>query len=189
MEMKNDVMRSTLKLMRSMRRRPPRGEHQFPPAVERMLMTLSDNEGATSRDLCEILDVRPSSLSELLGKMEEKGLVSRQISEEDKRAAIVTLTEEGAAAAAAIRANFEQKAAEFSACFTDEEAAKFCELSDKLAAHLESLPGEEGHEGEGPFCHHRGPGFGPCGPHGHHGHHGPHGCHGHHGPFGKRPEF
>ena len=186
MEMKKDVMRSTLKLMRSMRRRPPRGEHKFPPAVERMLMTLSDNEGATSRDLCEILDVRPSSLSELLGKMEERGLVERRISEEDKRAANVTLTEEGAAAAAQIRAGFEQKAAEFSACFTDEEAARFCELADKLAAHLESLPGEEGSEGFGPCGPGRGLGFGPHGPHG------PHGCHGHHehhGPWGERPEF
>ena len=179
--MKNDVMRSTLKLMRAMRRRPPGGEHKFPPAVERTLMTLSDNEGATSRDLCEILDVRPSSLSELLGKMEERGLVARRTSEEDKRAAIVTLTEEGAASAAAIRAGFEQRAAEFSACFADEEAASFCELADKLAAHLEAMPCEEGPEGFGP-C-------GPHGPHGHHGPHGPHGCHGHHGPFGERPEF
>ena len=167
---RKEVIKSTLKLARAMRRRPPKGGHEFPPPVARTLSVLADNDGATSRELCEILDVRPSSLSELLGKMEEHGLVTRQTSEEDKRAAKVLLTEEGKTAAADLKENMKKHAEEFSACFTDEEAEAFCALADKLSAHLEATAGEE------PDC--------PGGPHGHHGHHG---FHGHHGPFGPGP--
>ena len=186
MENRIDVIKSALKLSRAMRRRPPGGEHKFPPPVARTLSVLTDNDGATSRELCEILDVRPSSLSELLGKMEEHGLVTRRASDEDKRAAKVLLTDEGKAAASGLKEDMEKHAAEFSACFTDEEAAQFYVLAEKLSAHLEaSAPERE----EGPCGHGRG--HGPChGPRGFHGHHGPFGCpegfhghHGHHGPF------
>ena len=179
MENRKDVIKSVLKLSRAMRRRSPKGGYPFPPHVARTLLVLADNEGATSRELCEILDVRPSSLSELLGKMEEHGLVIREASEEDKRAANVLLTEEGKAAATGMKEGMEKEAAEFSACFTDEEAAEFCALADKLSAHLEAIAPEGD---RGPCGHHRGhgPGFGPgFGPG-----HGP-GFQMHHGPFGK----
>ena len=173
MENRTEVIKSAFKLSRAMRRRSPKGEHKYPFPVARTLSVLAENDGATSRELCEILDVRPSSLSELLGRMEEHGLVKREAMEEDKRAAKVLLTEEGKAAAAELRENFEKRVAEFSACFTEEEAAEFCALADKLSAHLTaSAPNEEG----------------PCG---HHGPHGPfggpgRGPHMFHGPF-RRP--
>lgn len=177
MESRRDVIKSVLKLSRAMRRRSPKGGHPFPPHVARTLFVLADNEGATSRELCEILDVRPSSLSELLGKMEEHGLVIRKTSEEDKRAAKVLLTDEGKKAASDMKENMEKHASEFSACFTDEEAAEFCALADKLSAHLEAISPEEE---KGRFgCHGgRGPGFGP-------GRHFPM----HHGPFGRKRKF
>ena len=160
---RNEVIKSTLKLARAMRRRPPKGNHEFPPPVARTLSVLAGNDGATSRELCEILDIRPSSLSELLGKMEEHGLVTRQTSEEDRRASQVLLTDEGKTAAAGLKENMKKHAEEFSACFTEEEAETFCALADKLSAHLEATAGE------GPDFPH-----GPCG-HGHHRHHGPFG--------------
>jgi len=149
--------------------------------VERTLSVLADHDGATSRDLCELLDVRPSSLSELLGKMEEHGLLTRRTSEEDKRAARVLLTEEGKEAAAAVKEDMQERAAAFSACFTDEEAAQFCLLADKLSAHLESTAPDE------PDFPHKGPGCGRRKP----GRHerpedGPdRGFHGHHKSFGR----
>ena len=156
MENRTEVIKSTFKLSRAIRRRAPhapQGDHRFPFPVARVLSVLSDNDGAMSRELCEILDVRPSSLSELLGKMEEHGLVLRQTSDEDKRAAKVLLTDEGKKAAAGLKENMLKHAAEFSACFTDEEAEQFCALADKLSAHLEA--GAEERKG-GPCGHRRG---------------------------------
>ena len=165
-ERRNDVTRSVLKLMRAMRRRPMH-ELEFPPAVGRMLMTLREHDGAAPSELCEIMDVRPSSMSELLGRMEENGLVTRVVNETDSRATKVFLSEGGKAAVSRIETRFFEENAKLAACFTEEESAAFCALCDKLSAHLESdVFGEK--RPHGPCGHHGRPG-----PHGHHG--GPHG--------------
>ncbi len=162
-ERRSDVTRSVLKLMRAMRRRPMH-ELEFPPAVGRMLMTLRDHDGAAPSELCEIMDVRPSSMSELLGRMEENALITRVSNETDSRATKVFLSEGGKAAVGRIETRFYEDNAKLAACFTVEETAEFCALCDKLSAHLESdVFGEDRPHGH-------------CGPHGHHG--GPHGPHG-----------
>ena len=175
-ERRNDVTRSILKLMRAMRRRPMH-EQEFPPAVGRMLMTLREHDGAAPAELCEIMDVRPSSMSELLGRMEEHVLITRVSDEADRRATKVFLSEGGKDAVGRIETRFHEENAKLTACFTEEEIDEFCALCDKLSAHLESdVFGEERPHGH---CGHHG----PHGPHGgHHGHHGgPHGPHCHHG--------
>ena len=166
-ERRNDVTRSVLKLMRAMRRRPMH-EHEFPPAVGRMLMTLRRHDGAAPAELCEIMDVRPSSMSELLGRMEESALITRVNDEADRRATKVFLSEGGKEAVERIEARFHEEDAKLTACFTEEEIAEFCMLCDKLSAHLESDAFGEDHP------------HGHCGHRGHHGHHG-----GHHGPHGE----
>lgn len=164
------VIESTFKLMRAMRRRPPRGEHEFPPSVGHLLMTLKENDGASSGDLCEYLDIRPSSMSELLARVEEHGLIERKNSEADKRVTRAFLTAKGLDAAQKLEENRATAEADFSACFTEEEKAQFCALAEKLAKHLEETapkpefggphggPGHCGHHcGPGPFGHHGGP--------------------------------
>ena len=171
MEKENDIMKSVLKLMRAMRRHPVRPEHEFPPAVGRTLMTLQNNDGASPAELCEYMDVRPSSMSELLSHMEEAGLVSRVSNENDRRATKVFLSETGKKAVDRMKEKFRTENEKLAACFTEEELVQFCALCDKLSAHVESLPAAA-----------------PCGPHGHHCHHGgphgPHGPHRHHGGHG-----
>ena len=174
MEQNNDLTRSALKLMRAMRRRPMQNAPEFPPAVGRTLMMLQANDGASPAELCECMDVRPSSMSELLGRMEEHGLVRRVSNEADKRATKVFLTDTGSEAVQRIQARFREENDRLAACFTAEEAAQFCALCDRLSAHMEELA-----QAQGTGCAFRGP---HCGPHGHHGPHGgPHGDHhGHH---------
>ena len=57
---------SVLRMSRALKRCPPdQGERPFPPAVGRMLHCVQMNPGVSSRELCELLDLRPSSLSEM----------------------------------------------------------------------------------------------------------------------------
>ena len=168
MEEKNDITRSVLKLMRALRRHPMRPAQEVPPAVGRLLMMLQNNDGASPAELCEVMDVRPSSMSELLSRMEENGLVRRESNEADKRATRVFLSDAGKDSVQRMEEKYREENAKLAACFSEEELAQFCALCDRLSAHVESLPGEE-------IC-------GPRGPHGCHGHHGPKG--GHHGPHG-----
>ena len=173
-DIRKNVLESTFGLARALRRGPRHMERTLPPAVERTLMVISGNDGLSAGELSELLDMRPSSVSELSDRMAARGLVEKKADEADKRVNRIFLTELGKAQVGRIAEVRTEALNSFSACFTDEEAAKFCELADKLAAHL-----NENAEGEG-CCGHHGPHKGPhgcCGEHGHM-HHGPHG-HGH----------
>ncbi len=175
-EKEYDVIKSAFGIARALKRRPHRAAHILPPGMERTLMTVAKNDGISSGELCEILDVRPSSLSEIANKMAERGLIEKKDAETDKRITLICLTELGKAQAEQIAKTRTEAVEALSACFTEDEAKMFCELADKLSEHLKGLSeGEERPEG--------------FGPHGHHGPHGPFGgpgCGPVHGPFGGR---
>ena len=140
MNKENDVILAFLKLSRAMRRcPPPQEEHPFPPAVGRMLACISENPRVSSRDLCEILDLRPSSLSEILARAEKEGWIIRSVDEEDRRIQRVTLSPKGETFIAETEAAREKDQARKTACFTEEEKAQFCALCNRLSDHIESL--------------------------------------------------
>ena len=61
----------------------------------RLLSILQQKDGLTQRELGEELDIRPSSVGELVRKLEANGLVMRQNNEDDRRVMNVYLTESG----------------------------------------------------------------------------------------------
>ena len=78
---------------KALERRP--ADHR---GVRRVLKLLKLGGGSLSqRELTELMGVMPGSLSELLGKMEARGLITRVRDEEDRRKVTVTLTEAGTA--------------------------------------------------------------------------------------------
>ena len=98
MNHENNIIQAALKLSRAMRRcPPPPAEHPFPPAVGRLLACVAENPHVSSRDLCEFLDLRPSSLSEMLARAESEGWITRATDENDRRIQRVELTEKGRA--------------------------------------------------------------------------------------------
>ena len=136
----SDVILAALKLARAMRRCPPeRREYPFPPAVGRLLVCAADNPGVSSRELCELLDLRPSSLSEMLSRAEADGFLTRTVDEADRRIQHITLTEKGRRAVEEMEAARDQEAQKKAACFTEEEKQQFCALCDKLSNYLERL--------------------------------------------------
>ncbi len=60
-----------------------------------ILTVISQNPGITQKEIGEILSIQPASVSELLMKLERKGLVLREKDENDRRSIKVQLTEEG----------------------------------------------------------------------------------------------
>lgn len=59
------------------------------------LFLLDKAESIPQKKLAEILEIRSTSLSELLGKLEKKGYISRRPSETDKRTYSISITPEG----------------------------------------------------------------------------------------------
>ena len=137
----HDVILASLKLARAMRRCPP--EHReipFPPAVGRVLACAAENPGVSSRELCELLDVRPSSLSEMLTRAEADGLLIRTVDEEDRRVQRITLSDKGSRLISEMTAARDRDAEKKASCLTDEEKAQFCALCNRLSEHIERLP-------------------------------------------------
>ncbi|MBQ6513644.1 MAG: MarR family transcriptional regulator [Clostridia bacterium] len=136
----HDVILASLKLARAMRRCPPeRGEAPFPPAVGRLLACAAENPGVSSRELCELLDVRPSSLSEMLARAEADGLLTRTADEADKRIQRITLTEKGSRLISELKSARDEDARKKTSCLTEEEKKQFCELCNRLSEHIERL--------------------------------------------------
>ena len=51
--------------------------------------------GLTNAEIAEILDIRPSSVSATLNRLEDGGLIEREPSAHDKRVVIVRLSDRG----------------------------------------------------------------------------------------------
>ena len=68
------------------------------PGQHRVLTVLIDVEGEAGlpqRDLGAQMGLSPAALSELLAKLEDRGLVKRERSQEDRRVTLVSLTAKG----------------------------------------------------------------------------------------------
>lgn len=69
---------------------PERNSNQL-----RLLHLLTQHDHLTNSDIVEDLDIRPSSVSALVTKLEGAGLIERQPSPDDKRVALISLTDAG----------------------------------------------------------------------------------------------
>lgn len=85
----------------------PGGPHGSQEQILKILSLAGGN--ADQRDLQEAMRIRPASISELLKKLEEKGLVTRVRDEEDRRKVQISLTEAGTARASLSREEAREK--------------------------------------------------------------------------------
>ncbi|SHH85374.1 DNA-binding transcriptional regulator, MarR family [Sporobacter termitidis DSM 10068] len=152
------------------------------PGQWRVLSFLAANGATAQRELLEAVQIRPASLSELLAKLESKGLITRAKDEDDKRSAVVELTALGRAVIDENAGRQQSFAAELFSPLSAEEQEQLAGLLDKLVQPWH----EKYHAGrEDAFGHHRD--HEEHGFHGGwHGGHGFHGAHGHHGEPGGR---
>ena len=72
---------------------------KFGMSQDAILRELNKKEEISQKDLMHKLHVRPGSMSEIITKMEEKGLLVREKDDEDRRHAILHITNEGRIAA------------------------------------------------------------------------------------------
>jgi len=75
------------------KKKPRRGEHQNDDnSIGKVLRILSNSEGEVHpTDLCQKLEVTTPRITVILNEMEDKGLVERQISKEDRRKILIVL--------------------------------------------------------------------------------------------------
>ena len=105
-----------------------------------IICLLAKHGGEMSQlELSTYFDLKPGSLSEILSKIERKGLIERTRNPEDRRQLIIKLTDAGSEAAAkdqAARIWFRQNA--FTA-LTPEEQAQLADMLEKIRETWEGL--------------------------------------------------
>ncbi|ALS00297.1 hypothetical protein ATZ33_02560 [Enterococcus silesiacus] len=106
----------------------------------RVLNLLKLKPETTQKELSYLLDMRPQSLGELLGKLEKNGYISREPLESDRRVMVIRLTEAGMAAAD----NSKQEEATIFDALSESEQESFKIIMGKLLEALEAeIPEEE----------------------------------------------
>ena len=110
--------------MRTARHLRHSGRKQFGSTQDRIIRILDENGGTMGQKaLQELLHVRPGSISEILTKMEEKGLITRTKDSDDRRASLITLTAD---------AETPEEPESFFSVLTEEEKETLTEILAKL---------------------------------------------------------
>lgn len=118
----------------------------------RILRTLCQRGEMPQKELQELLGIQAGSMSEIAAKLEDKGLIARMRSEEDRRKVSLSVTEEGRAwVAQRDEEHIRSRRAELFSVLTPEEQTTLEALMDKLsvdwAQRLERRDdGSEGHD-------------------------------------------
>lgn len=176
--MENQMNEQFMKLQHDLRRyyhRQMAKNQGFGPhrGQGRVLTLLKINPEISQKDLTFVLGMRPQSVGELLQKLEDKELITREASTEDRRIMIIRLTELGKEEAEKI-SEVPDFGEELFADFSEDEKAEWSRLVEKLSETLKNQLGEEDSEeffgGGRDFGGHR-----PPHEHGPHGFGGPHG--------------
>lgn len=135
----NESMLAALdRVMRLLRRGHSANSHGG-RSLYRILGIIHKQDGISTRELAELLDMRPSSLNERLFDLEHDGLIVRTRNENDQRVFIVRLLAKGIEQLEHIkheRVAFNAKVAHI---LSEEEAIELTKLTLKLANGLEDL--------------------------------------------------
>ena len=100
---------------------------------ERLLTLIGSFEGGVrQKTLTERLRINPSSVSELISKLENDGYVRRTVDPSDKRATLITLTELGEARTAELADERNERLDRAFAALTDAEKEQLIGLLRKL---------------------------------------------------------
>lgn len=98
-----------------------------------ILKILADGNTIPQSELVKQLDMRPQSASEMLKKLEKRGLITRHQSKTDKRVIDLTITEQGK--------QMYKQSEDFTpialSALTDEEKQQFANILDKLAVEIQ----------------------------------------------------
>lgn len=109
-----------------------RQKQQVFTGQQRVLSILIREDGLIQSQLAEILDLRPSSLAELIKKLELAGDVHRIADEQDKRIKRVYLTEQGREKMTCQLTAHEEQSELFFAGLTEAEQHQFSQLMQKI---------------------------------------------------------
>ena len=101
---------------------------------KRILIVLNEMGRTTQRELTERLGIQPGSASEVIAKLEIAGLITRTMSETDRRTMNIELTEEGKKLACEAVEQRNRRHEEMFSCLSEEDKDLLLSLLEKMNA-------------------------------------------------------
>lgn len=114
-----------------------RGGQQF------ILTALYRDGDMTQKDLLAKTKNASASLSEMVSKLEAKGLIKRTRVDKDRRQTLLSLTKEGRQQAQEAQKSIESFEAQALSVLSDEEKTVFCGYLDRLVEHWDTCIKDE----------------------------------------------
>ncbi|HWS72687.1 MAG TPA: MarR family transcriptional regulator [Thermoanaerobaculia bacterium] len=113
------------------------------PQEGHLLTYLRSYAPAPVGDLVRVFGVKASSMTSILDRLEEEGLIERQLNPDDRRSLIVTLTKRGRTQAAAMQRFVEETEEEIASRLTEKEIDGFFAVMQAIAelTRVEVRPG------------------------------------------------
>jgi MarR family transcriptional regulator, organic hydroperoxide resistance regulator len=106
------------------------------PGQELVLMQLNDSDGQTQTELQRALRLDHSTVSRTIRRMEVAGLLARRPAETDKRAMVVSLTDQGRALCPAVAQLWSTTETAMAEALTEPQRTEFAELTSLLEESL-----------------------------------------------------
>lgn len=107
------------------------------PGQARLLRLLLEHDGATQKELADLIFVRPASMTGMLQRLEEQGWIFRSPNPEDKRSSVVHLTPEGKEKAEELDQYRDQHSDSLFSVLTEEEQVQLLSYLEKLETEWE----------------------------------------------------
>ncbi len=105
----------------------------------RILVVLEKHHELLQKELQEILEVQSGSLSEIIIKMENDGLIEKAKSERDGRHLVLRLTEKGLKEAKIARSEHDKHVEELMSCLAENEKQELYNLLSKILLHWKDI--------------------------------------------------
>ena len=135
---KTDILYTILKLDYKMKRRVQNKLKNYSITFEQwyILYSIYQNEGCNQKKLSETSSKDTGAMTRSLNTLENKGLIERKSSYQDKREFLIYLTDKSKALYKETSEVMSQNAQEIKSIFTKSELEQFMYLLDKLDSNL-----------------------------------------------------
>ena len=117
------------------------------PHAQCLLAMCRHPEGITSSELCNLCDKDKAAISRTVAELEREGMVTRNTKGSNRYRALLTLTQQGEAAATCVQERAKLAVEKAGEGMSDQQRAVFYEVLGLIAGHLQAIC-EDGLESE-----------------------------------------
>jgi DNA-binding MarR family transcriptional regulator len=133
------VFKATMAAVRRLRGRETHRPGELSYAQYSLLFSLAGGATKSARELAELADLAPATVTQMLDHLVAAGLVTRVRSDEDKRIVLTSLTERGCEVIEARRGTMEPRWRAALAEFSDRELQTAAAVLDRLRELFDGL--------------------------------------------------